>query len=702
MSGRLGPAVGDAVLNAFAALPKTGKPQPNEHTVLAGFALARLEPGAADPSAPSPLLVVSLGTGTKCLGASKRTAQGGVLHDSHAEAVARRALLAWAYGEAELALAAQAGRGDSGCDGSSGPAKGASCPQPEAAAKATTAGSTKAPASVFEVVEAGPTAGGDETRSTEGAGAGLASPPRLRLRLRPGLVLLMYVSQPPCGDCSILHTAGEDRGQGQGQQGEALQAAPHGSTRACCASGGPGPQACASAPCEPGGAPHVAGHSDAAASAGGVAAASVAPAAGGSVKFRTGAKAIRLMAADGQAGAGASTGSPDALSGPAAAAGAGGAGVLVPVLPQAGDVDVAAQEGGEALGAVRRKPGRGDATPSLSCSDKLSRWCCLGLQGSLLSGILEAPLTLHSLAVGAPPGLEEAAGREAALAAVEAAARRCLEERLQADPAAAALAARHLPFGLRPPAVVALPQPHERFALRPGGPRKVPSGVSINWSAPPGAAMARLTPAPPAPCATAASTDGARPPPPVRAPAPLAPNGAHEVTLSAEGRRAGAAKRSAVWGAVAEKTRSRLCRVALGRRMAALLDSLASSGGAGGPAPEPRPGPGTTAGAAAATDLSYAQLKRALAPRYAAAWEELRQPPGLFSRWLPKPAGEQGFHVGGGGPEAGPAAGPGPATKQRQEEVRAQGGEGGDASAGANGAVADGLCADEGAPAAVQ
>lgn len=32
------------------------------------------------------------------------------------------------------------------------------------------------------------------------------------------------------------------------------------------------------------------------------------------------------------------------------------------------------------VGSVRRKPGRGDPTWSMSCSDKLARWCCLGLQ----------------------------------------------------------------------------------------------------------------------------------------------------------------------------------------------------------------------------------------------------------------------------------------------------------------------------------
>jgi len=47
--------------------------------------------------------------------------------------------------------------------------------------------------------------------------------------------------------------------------------------------------------------------------------------------------------------------------------------------------------------AVRTKPGRGDPTASLSCSDKLSKWCVVGVQGALLSLLLDTPIFLASV-----------------------------------------------------------------------------------------------------------------------------------------------------------------------------------------------------------------------------------------------------------------------------------------------------------------
>ncbi|KAK9905754.1 hypothetical protein WJX75_005750 [Coccomyxa subellipsoidea] len=108
----------------YEALPKKGKPQLNEYTVLAGFVATQQElngpqnqqtgfsvqgednpallPMQHDPlvmPGHASLHVVSMGTGTKCLGFSNRSENGDVINDSHAEVIARRALMRWLYAE---------------------------------------------------------------------------------------------------------------------------------------------------------------------------------------------------------------------------------------------------------------------------------------------------------------------------------------------------------------------------------------------------------------------------------------------------------------------------------------------------------------------------------------------------------------------------------------------------------------------------
>ncbi|CAG7730518.1 unnamed protein product [Allacma fusca] len=51
-------------------------------------------------------------------------------------------------------------------------------------------------------------------------------------------------------------------------------------------------------------------------------------------------------------------------------------------------------------GKCRVKPGKGDPTLSMSCSDKIAKWQILGMQGSLLGNFIKTPLVLSSVIIG--------------------------------------------------------------------------------------------------------------------------------------------------------------------------------------------------------------------------------------------------------------------------------------------------------------
>ncbi|XP_063824526.1 tRNA-specific adenosine deaminase 1 [Ostrinia nubilalis] len=52
------------------------------------------------------------------------------------------------------------------------------------------------------------------------------------------------------------------------------------------------------------------------------------------------------------------------------------------------------------LGQVRTKPGRGERTLSVSCTDKIAKWMHLGLQGSLMGLLFNKPIYLKSIIIG--------------------------------------------------------------------------------------------------------------------------------------------------------------------------------------------------------------------------------------------------------------------------------------------------------------
>ncbi|KAM9067046.1 tRNA-specific adenosine deaminase 1 isoform X1 [Sarcophilus harrisii] len=330
-------------------LPKQGKPEPDrEWTLLAAVVKVNSTAGGSgdprDKSSQVTKEVVSMGTGTKCIGLSKMRKSGDILNDSHAEVIAKRSFQRYLFHQLRTA---------------------ASLPQNSIFMPGTKTGMWK---------------------------------------LKPDLHFVFFSSHTPCGDASIIPMLeGEDQPCSPVcSDGATSQSAEAISDPVVLENKRKGEEIPAHLITKRMKTENRDLSTDILSEI--------------AIHYSTGKEESLQIPADASNSSSPANGS---AAGPAATKGTVPVGAKVVDIYRTGAKCVPGEAGDtqkpgveyHQVGLLRIKPGRGDRTSSMSCSDKLARWNVLGCQGALLMHFLEEPVYLTALVIGKCPYSPEAMKR---------------------------------------------------------------------------------------------------------------------------------------------------------------------------------------------------------------------------------------------------------------------------------------------------
>lgn len=265
-------------------------------------------------------------------------------------------------------------------------------------------------------------------------------------------------------------------------------------------------------------------------------------------------------------------------------------------VPTASDVEH--YRNSQSIGVVRRKPGKGSPTASVSCSDKIAKWAMLGFQGGILLKFLEQPLYFSSFIVMMPG--EEDSSIQGRILSSKKALQRALWQRC-----------KHLHSRISAEGFQRPPQPSihiflvqesimQKHGLVSGGvpSRKVSSGSCTMWWASKSSSWKNK-----------------------RIFSQIPKDKSHcEVIIGKLGVKLGLS-RSKIDGQidmscrVPASGRSRVCRFSMQEVITQMFKSLEGQ---------------------ITSHSSYYEMKKSVSPLYYGAWEALQASPSILSDWIPK------------------------------------------------------------------